>query len=119
MGDEDKAFIRRRYAEHGTTRAFMFARADERLPMSLRLMAGMQIRNWMREQPECAGWTFEEFDWNWSALLLRSLGLDYLRERQLVWLDCHEIVVREAISIAKSDMYMYNAAACEHLPDRL
>ena len=33
------------------------------------LREGMQIRNWMRQQPECKGWNAHDFDNNWAKLV--------------------------------------------------
>jgi len=33
------------------------------------LREGMQIRNWMRSQPECKDWDSHDFDNNWQELV--------------------------------------------------
>jgi hypothetical protein len=46
-----------------------------KIPHPVHFREGMQVRNWLRSQKECAGWTDHEFDDNWSSLVKRAVAM--------------------------------------------
>lgn len=44
-------------------------------PHAVHFREGMQVRNWLREQPECRAWDAHMLDKMWVPLVERALGL--------------------------------------------
>lgn len=57
--------------EHGRIDAVYM---EGRIPHPVHFREGMQIRNFMREQPECKGWTDHEYDDNWVKAVEQALN---------------------------------------------
>jgi len=39
------------------------------IPHAVHFREGMQVRNWLRSQPECKDWTDQDFDNKWVGLV--------------------------------------------------
>jgi hypothetical protein len=51
------------------------------IPHPVHFREGMQVRNWLRGQPECAGWSDHDYDDRWAKLVNEAIadGVDFLQ----------------------------------------
>jgi hypothetical protein len=58
----------------GLARAAKIAQHGRGIPHPVHFREGMQIRNWLRKQPETKGWTDYDYDDKWEGLVLKAIS---------------------------------------------
>ena len=99
LGDDGIGFFRRVRDEYGTLNAvwpepmvgqsgsFPFGVPSKHnpdgprppirvMPHPVHLREGISVRNWLRTQPETAGWTDHDYDDRWQDVVLRAINED-------------------------------------------
>jgi len=66
LGEEGKEFFQWCIKEHGEVSCVY---EENGLPHPVHFREGMQVRNWLRQQPECEGWDSHKLDNEWAKLV--------------------------------------------------
>jgi hypothetical protein len=72
LGDAGKKFFSDVKAKHGEINACW---NEGGIPHAVHFREGMQVRNFMRMSNLCEGWSDEDYDDNWIALVEEALQL--------------------------------------------
>lgn len=71
LGVDGGIFFKSLYEAHGKLCVVL----PGKVPHPVHFREGMTVRNWLRSQPECEGWTDHDYDDRWEGLVLEALGL--------------------------------------------
>ena len=44
------------------------------IPHIVHFREGMQVRNFLRKQPECVNWSDHDFDNRWEQIIIKAIG---------------------------------------------
>ena len=67
-------FFRDCLKDHGTVSPILMTAGSMAIPHPVHFREGMQIRNWMRDRPECEGWNDNDFDNRWETAVKAAIG---------------------------------------------
>lgn len=69
LGKKGIEFFVSCYHKYNTVSPVMHSNTIDGIPHPVHFIEGMQVRNWMRRQPEFKGFTDHDFDNNWIELV--------------------------------------------------
>lgn len=73
LGDEGRRFFRTCLRNSGRIDPVL---TEGWPPHPVHFREGMQVRNFLRQQPECAGWDSHDFDNRWVVVVEAAISID-------------------------------------------
>lgn len=76
LGFEGLSFFSELKEKYGKVNCVFTEDGPVPIPHSVHFREGMQVRNFLRGQPECKGWSDHDFDNKWADIIEQVIEMD-------------------------------------------